>query len=1829
MPATNDKYVCKTKERTSSYNLQDISSSQFSQSNDVMSYEDLLIAQYLEELKKQRNNKKRSKNAAKLQSPYLQKFPQGDHLPNTSSSAGKRPISASVAGRNGAREKRRIDMKYKEDPSQWESKSVEGSEQKRRSRPTSAPVSQNRRRPMSAKSSMSVMSQRSSRSFKSLYKQQPSVIKALAYKNGSRHEAVTVTAPTMKLFLEACTLKLGLLTAARKVYLPDGSEVKDGKMIARDAEVYISCGEPFKDPYASVTGDVHRKIHAAWTVNGVVIPPEDRKKKTKATLSKRMRKMLASNARRVIVFRNGDGVEPVEALATPDKFEKFLDVCTMRLGMNSPAKVIYSWDGKVIEDINNINQLDKCLQMSATPAYGPVWISKGEGFSPKGSKDYLRNSVLYCEQQIKNAKKYKEQLQFAIDEEDEKVTAVLVLSLSEEERHESMNEANQGIQDFSCTKDMLKKNLKQISELVQDEEIEGYSYTMKHIKTLDSTHRLVGMHGIRLKVYENGFSDKEETIFFNIKEAYKGCSGNHQRVMQRLLDHITHCVRPEQNVSALSSVATKLFDENGQEIKDVSSLQNDQGVWISYGENFRDPNIYCLQLTLDKASGYCLYGSRNVAMREPILADELPPGKEKSSNWEASIGFPVLYDIEHIDEDTDPMKRDRVMTALKSQEIDTRDHFLQDKDSLQVVLYPDLIVSLKRKVGDKDIWPPKSQVWVISKKGVIYCRAMSSVALTLGERCRIDKMFPDGETAAQGYAITLDKRSTDNPTQQWGFSPEGFIYSLTQPELVLTYIPKPANANNDELQFGGDTVNIQDFENHPEQQPSGEDGTGENDKGFPGHNFMVAAIGKLPTKHPWAKAQRWALKQERIDNLGQWKHSTVQNPLWNKLAYSWPVTEEGTWNEEFDWPMEAFLIPFAPPIKVRKSDKGDKKGGHGTVALRLRVLKNGEKDENKASYVVGPDLSNMMRDLNRTGVNGKRPHRRSKSYDRPAAAQNGDAEDERVEDNKLNHLEFQLFLDRCTSLLNLSSATRRLFDSSGKEYKNLVGIERDQLVYVSCGEPWNDPNQSAQDQQRRMLLATLSADIEQMQEFLSLRDTIDYVLEKDHDSQRLVINKCCMTEEEKEKMVQGPSPEPSDGSEEEKDEEDPHSKMSYHQRAHANSDQRLEGLKWPWERVLNASLDEVTEANHEIYETDSLAKSKSKKRAISPRYKKKSASSAYKQRFTFRDGFVMLKSSPYLVIGISQPELEEKSEVVLCRKADDDPSLRWEITEDGFIQSKINSDLVLAVSMPSFTGAAIEGVYCGQAVVVQHKQDIENGRANQKWLFEKETGFIYAFYAEPLDREILAANKAGVCTNAVVAENPIQQNGYDLVQSKVDGDVKVCVACARAMRGNYKLKKQEHTNPFICAVGLAPKMGLKLIGSFQCLSGKVDLSTFEAENTVIQYEKELRRLKQMTSARLIAREISAYQPIQSVRMLAYKNGEGRSMDPVVIIASTIRGILDQCTYQLQLNVAARRLYSQDGTLLLSIPDMIKCNLVQQGLENLDISGNQDRNRRSSNSKKSSADTKVAMAMRRPIEVWVSCGEPFVSPGCFDHRRSLQMQQREERAQVSLELDKEKHILRQMQGRRTAHLDGPDFKGTMSPEHPVALEGGWTQPSSTEIKKSVQVHQLENHLTEMKAQQRVKQTTKPIVNPNKMLYKQPNVKRVLVYRNGEYPEKATYVWGNSMGNLLQESTGRLSMHMPAKRVFTASGQQIECFEDIQRDQVVCVSAGEAFKNNKAGSRQQIEIKATWSRTRKREGIEATDITVTSTRHPAVEVDPFGPPSLALPLHSAISNQPHNP
>ena len=88
----------------------------------------------------------------------------------------------------------------------------------------------------------------------------------------------------------------------------------------------------------------------------------------------------------------------------------------------------------------------------------------------------------------------------------------------------------------------------------------------------------------------------------------------------------------------------------------------------------------------------------------------------------------------------------------------------------------------------------------------------------------------------------------------------------------------------------------------------------------------------------------------------------------------------------------------------------------------------------------------------------------------------------------------------------------------------------------------------------------------------------------------------------------------------------------------------------------------------------------------------------------------------------------------------------------------------------------------------------------------------------------------------------------------------------------------------------AKKLKLQQIGSFRILNGKVDLSTHEYQLTLEEWETKLANLREQTNVKYITKEINVAKTVQTVKVLAYKNGEGRLRPGEIICGSSITGV---------------------------------------------------------------------------------------------------------------------------------------------------------------------------------------------------------------------------------------------------------------------------------------------------------------------------------------------------
>ena len=91
---------------------------------------------------------------------------------------------------------------------------------------------------------------------------------------------------------------------------------------------------------------------------------------------------------------------------------QFLVAATAKLDLGSYARVLYDWEGQEVQDLNAAPVLDSCLQTWSTPVLGPLWVSKGEGFSPKGVSEFLAGLITYTKAKLKEAKNYQQQVSY-------------------------------------------------------------------------------------------------------------------------------------------------------------------------------------------------------------------------------------------------------------------------------------------------------------------------------------------------------------------------------------------------------------------------------------------------------------------------------------------------------------------------------------------------------------------------------------------------------------------------------------------------------------------------------------------------------------------------------------------------------------------------------------------------------------------------------------------------------------------------------------------------------------------------------------------------------------------------------------------------------------------------------------------------------------------------------------------------------------------------------------------------------------------------------------------------------------------------------------------------------------------------------------------------------------------------------------------------------------------------------------------------------------------------------------------------------------------------
>ncbi|KAM8812686.1 doublecortin domain-containing protein 1 [Rhynchonycteris naso] len=1680
----------------------------------------------------------------------------------------------------------------------------------KRNRPVSAPVGQLR---VAGFSSLKCRSAQNWHRISQRRQLQPRVIRVTAYKNGSRTVFAKVTEPTITLLLEACTEKLHLNRAARRVFLADGAEALEPEDIPHESDVYVSMGEPFLDPFKNIKDHLLLMKKVTWTMNGLMLPTEVKRRKTKPVLSIRMKKLTGKTSVRILFFKNGMGQDGHEITVGKETMKKVLDTCTMRMNLPSPAQYLFDLYGREIKDASKVPLLEKCLQNSMTPLRGPVWVSKGEGFSPSGAKIYIQGVLLALYQRLKSAKNYYKQLNLAMGEQKEKITEKFILSMTAKEHHKAQEEVSRLIDELQTAIKNHRGHLSKLGPQLQAEQEQFSSYVYQHIKSLPANTLIP--RGLQLKIFETGKDTGEISICISKKDLGSNSPNQTGGMMEKLLLRIHQRLHGSSvNPPGLSFSSARLFDEHGQEIKNPLLLKNEQKIWVSYGKACSSLRNPVLSLTFDQVTAF-VRGGLTIVYKTFLDPDAvLRPG---CNNWEVCERFPMNFNASS------------QQVPDQFEKVDSENHFLQNKVDPNLILYASVSIgkwgSSNSEVSSgcqqvpSTLWPAAS-VWLITKAGMILSRAITQGCLAIGHPIRV--MATEG-TSLEGYKLTLQKRHKEDDAQRWVFGTDGCIYSKAYPQFVLTYLEELGVQTNEtpteyhrhhgtwttaHLEHGNHlaeevlqkSASIPGLKQLPE--PSDTHLMPEASLGETGR-LMVALVRRLEEKDPKAPAQRWAIKHVGTSKPGQWKHSRVENPLWNKLTYMWPVLPSGQLNEVFDWPIEGLLVPNSPSMK-----KPICKSPEQYVPVRLRVLRNGDKNKNRALVIISPDIS---------------PGRKMQNVD-TEMKENGENYVTKYSETETTQTEFHQFLEKCTEMLNLPSAARRLFNDKGQEIFTLKDLQRDELVYISRGEHWIDPDLSIAQQRKQIFLRNLASDISKIKTFCNTHKIEALVLEVPSDivsGARLAVCKPVATIGEEKEMIE------TDEKQMQKNALTTESASSKILDSHARAHLRMKAchtfLRYAWQEP-SRNFNEDDSFPKEMKEELSKNVEPQRKYSLSP--KQSGLQKLCHQQFEYRDGQIISLAVPQLVLGVQGPNLRSGMEVVLVEKKANDSHQRWMHKESSRTFHLVrNPDLVLAVSMTKMGNEV-----CGYPVILQKYKPYNNGTSNQKWNYVENMKALMAFHSTTLDKEVTAANYAGICTSSVVRKESIDQPGYCYLSPAGKKRKMLCVACGQSMLTERGLTQLLPGQPFLCASASQTQKPFSR-GPFKVLNvAEADLSSSEAEKTLSYYEEHLLSLRLETCTQVLSHSGMAATHQKAVKIIAYKNGDGYR-NGKLIVAETFPMLLTECTEQLGLARAASKVYTKDGTAILSLRDLvlwavdesfIHRDSEEQKKEAAPV-GTKETTFKSMkespglNMKKKLFSKPVTseslddideslftLVHRSPIAIWVSCGEPFLSPNALQKAEKLGKQNWLKKDKILADLDTMKHKMRQLRGRRVASCQPATMVPNKSSVQPVVVEGGWTKQTQEEIKLMELIRHTKAHLSEVQEQQPKRNSlavTKHSALKQSSLYQQPSAKRVWIYPNGCRPEDGTYAWGKTISELLDHCSFRLKTVRPARTLYTLVGEPIQSWDDIERDMVLCVSTGEGFITQKE-LKQLTEIRANYARIRRQRGPQATDIVVSPPRKP---------------------------
>ena len=896
--------------------------------------------------------------------------------------------------------------------------------------------------------------------------------------------------------------------------------------------------------------------------------------------------------------------------------------------------------------------------------------------------------------------------------------------------------------------------------------------------------------------------------------------------------------------------ASLIYDSNGDVIKNIFDIEADDDVYLSYGEHFSKPIIQnFLDLKFYGATAYVVPPNDDLFITKRGLEND--ETKDSVRTFYVSSGIPNSYKVSTSLKGLKQKALKFSINDMQNKQISAENCFLQHKQYPQKLIFPSIAINPKCPALQPG-FQLNSQVWVYTTDYKIRPKMFPSLFLAISQQNV--KVNNGNDNFVEGYSVILSKTATTI----WHATIEGeFVCSNSG--LFLTALDEPADL------FSRSVMSQpSEFEVSVPDCPAGE-------------KLVLVALPPIQA----VSKQRWAFRQQAISLLGQWKLCDIRNPVWKEQCLSWPVNADGSRNEKLAWPMEGLLLTCAPPLRARIVKSPLSIGTKVNVPLRLNVHKNG--NIGKGRFVTAPDLTNMKKDL-------AIKHRTFKYQpDTVKWLEKHSKEISSEDKQKVEELEFRLFLDKCQSVLGLLSPPTRLFTRSGDEVSSLEGLNRDDEVYVSCGADF-EPLDGAKIS-RNKLVHNISNDINKIKTFCSFLVPSSYAISvptvKRNSPAVLQIviepelNFLLNTDSCSDIIHIAEQNRPFEELPRQETKQPAITEQRFHLKAHIDQNNQDLGMieQFPWR---NPAFTSGIIKNKLEWEEDNKSENESDCESVKS-FKSTSSTSSIRSQTTnisydqwiYKECRFFLVDNTQFVLGYDYNNNislvpYNKSSVEQCWTIDD----RHIFAANGQVLTVIQCSVVPPDPVD----------YTGSRLKLAPLQDTENGNATQKWVYDEVTGHILALASNDLCRGISAALQSKICTYSVTSSDNAVQPTYIMQNPSLPGipgdntHIYVCGSCATALRDRYKVEKVEATT-FVCSVGYYSATNkLNLQSSFAALSGLDGLDSSKALGTLYLWESVFSDIKEQVSVKAIRDIISQTLDLECINdglvlVRCYLNGK--------------------------------------------------------------------------------------------------------------------------------------------------------------------------------------------------------------------------------------------------------------------------------------------------------------------------------------------------------------------